>query len=61
MLPVGEDEHMAVRLGVSVIVCAIHRLFVVRCSVLYARIAREASSQAVLVYGRASKVASLGS
>ncbi len=34
---------------------------VVSCSVLYASNAKEASSQAVLVYGRAPKTASLGS
>jgi hypothetical protein len=34
---------------------------VVRCLALYAGNASEASGQAVLVYGRASKVASLGS
>ncbi len=33
---------------------------VVRCLVLYAGSAREASGQAVLVYGMAPKVASLG-
>ena len=33
---------------------------VVRCAALYAGRAREASGQAVLVYGRAPKVASLG-
>ena len=34
---------------------------VVRCSALYAGNAREASGQAVLVYGRAPNIASLGS
>ena len=34
---------------------------VIRCSALYAGNAMEASGQAVLVYGRAPKVASLGS
>jgi hypothetical protein len=34
---------------------------VVSCSALYAENAREASGQAVFVYGRASKAASLGS
>ena len=34
---------------------------VVRCSALYAGSAKEASGQAVLVYGRAPKIASLGS
>ena len=33
---------------------------VVRCSALYAGSAREAFGQAVLVYGRAPKIASLG-
>ena len=63
MLPIGEDEDMAARLGVPVCVCAIQRLFYGcgRCSNLYAGSAREASGQAVLVYGRAPKVASLGS
>ena len=34
---------------------------VVRCSALYVDSAREASGQAVLVHGRAPKIASLGS
>jgi len=34
---------------------------VVKCSALYAGNAREASDHAILVYGRAPKVASLGS
>ena len=57
MLPIGEDEDMAARLGVPVGVCAYSACSraVVRCLALYADNVREASGQAVLVYGRAPR------
>ena len=63
VLTVGEDEYMATGLDVPVCVCAVHACSrsVVRCSALYAGSVREASGHDVLVYGRAPKVASLGS
>jgi hypothetical protein len=62
-LPVGKYEDVAAWLSVPVGMCAIHACSraLVRCSALYAGSASEASGQAVLVYGRAPKVASLGS